>query len=288
MTSALMACRAWKCWSDTWKRSLRADAPAAEEGHMVRSRTYISAALAVALCPGLLGQLNQNCIVSVLNRNVQVNPDGTWVLPNVPANFGKVKARATCVQNGTTVFGESDFFTVPANGAANLPPIVLGSVTPIPVALAITPAGPSLSKAGATVQLKVTGTYPDNSTKDVTAGSKGTNYTVSNTAIAKISADGLVTAVSDGTVVIQANNDGATGITTVHIVTDAPGPGGIPKSWAVAHGLDPNDPTMPMQDPDRDGLTNLEEYNAGTDPNNPDTDGDGLNDIGRASCRERV
>ena len=40
-------------------------------------------------------QLNQNCTVSVLNRNVPVNADGTWVLPNVPANFGTVKARAT-------------------------------------------------------------------------------------------------------------------------------------------------------------------------------------------------
>ncbi len=33
-----------------------------------------------------------------------------------------------------------------------------------------------------------------------------------------------------------------------------------------------------MEDPDRDGLTNLQEFQQGTDPNNPDTDGDGLND----------
>src|SRR5207248_7774693 len=31
-------------------------------------------------------------------------------------------------------------------------------------------------------------------------------------------------------------------------------------------------------DPDRDGLTNLQEYLAGTNINNPDTDGDGLKD----------
>lgn len=31
-------------------------------------------------------------------------------------------------------------------------------------------------------------------------------------------------------------------------------------------------------DPDHDGLTNLEEYRAGTDPNNPDSDGDGIAD----------
>jgi hypothetical protein len=31
-------------------------------------------------------------------------------------------------------------------------------------------------------------------------------------------------------------------------------------------------------DPDLDGLTNLGEYQAGTDPQNPDTDGDGMGD----------
>jgi len=45
--------------------------------------------MALAHVPGT-AQLNQNCVVSVLNRNVQVNADGTWVLPNIPANFGSV------------------------------------------------------------------------------------------------------------------------------------------------------------------------------------------------------
>ncbi|PWU11426.1 MAG: hypothetical protein C5B51_02665, partial [Terriglobia bacterium] len=46
----------------------------------------------------------------------------------------------------------------------------------------------------------------------------------------------------------------------------------------LANNLDPNDPTIAYEDPDRDGLTNLLEYQSGTDPNKPDTDGDGLND----------
>src|SRR3989442_13423738 len=108
-----------------------------------------------------LGQINENCTVSVLNRTVRVNPDGSWVLPNIPANFGQVKARATCVQNGVTTFGESVFFTVAANGAVNLPAITLGNVNPIPVSLAITPAKPSLNSVGQVVQLIVTATYPD-------------------------------------------------------------------------------------------------------------------------------
>lgn len=55
-------------------------------------------------------ELNENCVVSVLNRTVQVKPDGTWVLPNIPANFGPVRARATCVTNGITTAGESALF----------------------------------------------------------------------------------------------------------------------------------------------------------------------------------
>src|SRR5437764_2748163 len=103
------------------------------------------AAMLLSFAATAQGQLNERCIVSVLTRNVQVNPDGSWVLPNVPANFGQVRARATCVQNGVTTFGESAFFTVPANGAVNLPEIVLGATTPIPVSLSITPASVSFT-----------------------------------------------------------------------------------------------------------------------------------------------
>ena len=51
------------------------------------------------------------CTVSIFNRTVQVNPDGSWELPNVPAGTGQVKARATCVENGITRSGESAFFS---------------------------------------------------------------------------------------------------------------------------------------------------------------------------------
>src|SRR3954471_17322471 len=76
-------------------------------------------------------RLNQYCIVTVLNRSVRVNADGTWVLPNIPANSGRVKARATCIEHGTSRFGESDYFTVPTNGTVTPPTIVMGSVSPI-------------------------------------------------------------------------------------------------------------------------------------------------------------
>ena len=40
----------------------------------------------------------------------------------------------------------------------------------------------------------------------------------------------------------------------------------IPDGYELAHGLNPNDPTDAARDTDGDGLTNLQEYIAGTDP----------------------
>ncbi len=225
-----------------------------------------------------LAQLNQNCIVSVLNRTVQVKPDGSWVLPNIPANFGQVRARATCVQNGVTTFGESAFFTVPANGAVNLPAITPGNTNPIPSSLAITPSNVTLTTAGQTVQLVVTATYPGGSTKNVTAASTGTTYTTSNPAIASITPEGLVTAVASGTAMIQATNDGASAIIGVPVALGGDSVGGIPVSWLISNHLNQYSPTVASEDPDRDGLTNLQEFQIGTDPTNRDTDGDGLSD----------
>lgn len=228
----------------------------------------------------LAQKLNENCTVSILNRTVRVNPDGSWVLPNIPANFGQVKARATCVQNGVTTSGESDFFNVTANGAVNLPPIVLGNVTQVPVSLGITPGTPSLTALGQTLQLVITATYPDNSTKDVSAANTGTNYTTSNPAIVSVGPNGLLTAVANGTVVIQATNDGATGIVTAKVTVagvDSDGDG-IPDDAEVRLGLDPNNAVDAQEDFDRDNLTNLQEFQLGTDIRKADTDGDGLSD----------
>jgi DNA-binding beta-propeller fold protein YncE len=179
-----------------------------------------------------------------------------------------------------TTSGESDYFTIPANGAVNLPNIVLGGTTQIPATLGISPANPSLTAAGETIQLQVTATYPDNSSRNITAASTGTNYTTSNPAIATVSADGLVTAVSSGTVVLQASNDGATGIIRASVVlsnvdSDADG---IPDDVEATLGLDPNNPVDAQEDFDRDGLTNLREFQLGTGLRDFDTDGDGVGD----------
>jgi hypothetical protein len=53
---------------------------------------------------------------------------------------------------------------------------------------------------------------------------------------------------------------------------------GIPDGWEWNNGLDPFDFSDATEDPDEDGLNNLEEYQNGTDINDSDTDGDGFTD----------
>jgi hypothetical protein len=52
---------------------------------------------------------------------------------------------------------------------------------------------------------------------------------------------------------------------------------GLPDQWETDSGLDPlvNDASL---DNDNDGLSNLQEFQVGTDPKNADTDGDGIDD----------
>jgi alpha-tubulin suppressor-like RCC1 family protein len=49
---------------------------------------------------------------------------------------------------------------------------------------------------------------------------------------------------------------------------------GMPSSWEILHGLDPEDPSDATEDPDQDQLTNLQEYQFSTNPRDKDTDDD--------------
>lgn len=231
----------------------------------------------VALGPAMA----EECVVSVLNRTVQVSPGGKWIISNVPSNQGMVRVRATCVVNGVTHSGQSDFIAIPSNGSVEVPEINFDTIKSIPDSLTITTPTPTLTSAGAAAQLTVTARFPDGSTQDVSAGSTGTNYVISNLAVATISPDGLVTAVTSGTVIVSALHEGALGLLRLQIALtggDSDGDG-IPDDIETANGLNPNDPTDGFADLDGDGLTNKQELvDFGTDPRVADTDGDGIND----------
>ena len=53
---------------------------------------------------------------------------------------------------------------------------------------------------------------------------------------------------------------------------------GLPDWWELKNALEPGSPALAAADADGDGLTNAQEFARGSDPHNPDTDGDGLRD----------
>lgn len=230
--------------------------------------------------PGFgLGDLNSSCVVSAFNRTSRVQGDGVWVLPNVPANQGPVRVRATCVGNGVTRSGQSDWITVPATGVVKVTEISFENPAPIPARLALTVPVTVLTVVGETAQLSATATFSDGSTADLSALAAGTDYRSSNTAIASVDVNGLVTAHASGTVLLSALNEGALAVLQLQVMTSGDSDGdGLPDDWELANGLDPSNPVDALDDPDQDGLTTLDEYMRGTDLRDPDSDDDGLLD----------
>src|SRR5882724_9762531 len=103
------------------------------------------------------------------------------------------------------------------------------------------------------------GVYPGGVNVDITTAATGTVYVVTNPAIATVSPNGLVQAVSPGTVIVQASNSGAQALVSISVNFGAAGDtdgDGIPDAFEIGNGLNPNDPTDALMDADNDGLTN--------------------------------
>jgi hypothetical protein len=90
--------------------------------------------------------------------------------------------------------------------------------------------------------------------------------------------------VAVGNVVASGHASGAGGrdyhidLTVAPLETADSDGDGLPDSWETANNLDPGDPADASGDPDNDNLTNTEEFELRTDPNNDDSDEDGVND----------
>lgn len=89
--------------------------------------------------------------------------------------------------------------------------------SPAVESLAISPGELTLPTLGATQRLIVHGTFTDGVDRDVTRSADGTSYSSSDSGVATVSADGLVTAVGPGSATITAANGSAQGSSTVQV-----------------------------------------------------------------------
>lgn len=134
-------------------------------GVSLRTGIFILAAYAGA---PVQAALDDSCVVNILNRTISVGADGGWSLPNVPSNMGRIRARATCVRNGLTETGQSDYVTLIANQVNEIPEIHFEQIDPIPIGLFIGGGSSStLNGVGTTLQLAVNAKYANGSTVDV-------------------------------------------------------------------------------------------------------------------------
>ncbi len=239
----------------------------------------------LAPAPPAAAQLGPACTASVLNRTTQVQEDGGFFLADLPAEPGFFRVRVQCTpDDGPLSQGESPNFRFVPNGLVQIGAIAFGDVSPIPVAVELQIGKTIFTTAGEAASLVVDGILGDGSSVDLTDPETGTEYWSSNPRLAQVVVNpdlGTATVVARerGRVLIAARNQGVLGSVEIEIlIPNDADDDGLTDEFEVAVGLDPNDPSDALADPDSDGLSNLEEFELGTEIYADDTDGDGLID----------
>jgi len=144
--------------------------------------------------------------------------------PGTPPDFVSddfVRVTGVGVTGGVTEYVWSDFFRIRQGQTRIINELTFSDSPPrLPESIAIVPDQPTLTEPGQTIPVRITATYADGTTDDLTPQSAGTSYRISNPAIATIDQDGLVTALTDGSVFVTAVNQGATAVTQLNVSLD--------------------------------------------------------------------
>ncbi len=198
-------------------------------------------------------------VLRVGGQIVNVNPDGSFLIPNIqaPDQFGPggpgtvpdflsddlYRGVGTSTQHGLTLYAYTEYFRVrqgttyvPTNWTLTYVP------PPMPEFIRAVPDKPALTEINETTQLRVTATLPDGTLMDVSSAELWTTFRTSNGGIVEVDAEGRLTARGRGTAYITAINDSATAVAQIDVI-----PGG---QLTTVHGL--------VQTPDGTPVPNIQ------------------------------
>lgn len=193
-------------------------------------------ALSVAVSGSLFAviTLDETWTLSVAGQTIQVNPDGSFIIPNIsaPDEFGPdgpgtrpdflsddfVRVTGYSTVDGVTRYVFSDPFRI-RQGETYVIDELIFTLTPppFPESIRVTTDVPTLTEIGGSTNARVTGTLIDGSLIDLTEQTAWTTYHTSNPDIATIDENGLIIAVDAGRVFITATNEGATSVTQLDV-----------------------------------------------------------------------
>ncbi len=225
-------------------------------------------------------QLNEDCVATLMNRTVQVQPDGTFVFTDVPQVPGLYRLRFICTRpDGTVDRAMGDKWFRLTDDPLDWGTITWANYEPPLADLVVGVTRPVLDTEGQQARVLCTGKTVDGQDVVVSSEDRGTTFTSSNPAVATVDANGIVTAKSRGEVTITARHESLVATTTIKVLIPEDLDGdGMPDRYEQLQGFNPTDASDATEDADGDGLTNGDEFGLGTDPHSADTDGDDLDD----------
>ena len=160
--------------------------------------------------------------------------------------------------------GASQFLQGLENGVTQVPMILETEGTLLPASLEITSSATNLNPSAPGSQLVATGTLPNGALIDLTLASTGTYYLSSNPAIATVSTDGFVDAVSSGGVLITATHQGVTATLRLDIqFSEDTDNDGLPDDFESLNSIDPGGSNLARRP---DVLTAASSFSSGKSP----------------------
>lgn len=205
---------------------ITADATNQGTAQVTATNNGLSAQITVNVVPAAIDATPATATLTSLESG---GPNATVQLTVVETaiNLGDVTAQASYMSSDPTTATVSAGGLVQAvnNGSATITISFQGvtdtvgiTVAAVPDMVELTAAQTTLTVIGDTTSLALAGTFAGvTGTRDLTPGSRGTTYTSSDTGVATVSADGVVTAVANGTTDITATNNGVSDTLTITV-----------------------------------------------------------------------